>query len=346
MIFSKRVVWFLLLLLPTITFAAQEAGTFRELQFVREIPAETEEDVYFKFPAIIDMDKDGNIYAFDHNTHHFVYKISPQGKLLKTIGRRGRGPADLYVPRLIRVWDDKLVVLDRFGISVFRQDGTFLSRFKTFYPVNSFDVYENKIYMVLGGTKELFTVYSLEGKKITAFGKKYKGNRAVFPRTSPVDLDKDINEGNVLCAPDRVIFVSQYFGDIHQYDYSGTFIGKHTMKNLAKNSAFIIKRNKKIFYETGPGSGLFKIAFYSDVQYLDGRLYFLSLEKSEYDTIRAVDLDTFEIMKRYRFYWPNGSKGEDFACTQFAIRKEKNTLRFLVSLIETEERDLCLGIYK
>lgn len=58
-----------------------------------------------------------------------VHKFDPQGRLLKTFGRKGQGPGDLLNPGALAVLDGKILVVNDAGnrrLSLFDLDGTFL----------------------------------------------------------------------------------------------------------------------------------------------------------------------------------------------------------------------------
>ncbi|MCP4221665.1 MAG: hypothetical protein GY765_43975 [bacterium] len=77
----KTLVWLILLTIPVVMWAADEKESeYKELKCVKIFPAEDEEDVWFKSPAVIDVDDDGNVYAFDPNNHHFIYKMDAKCK--------------------------------------------------------------------------------------------------------------------------------------------------------------------------------------------------------------------------------------------------------------------------
>jgi hypothetical protein len=83
---------------------------------------------------------DGSIFVSnskEHNIHKFK-----EGKLLKTFGRKGLGPGDLYHPGEMAILDNKYLIVNEYAltmrISVFDLEGNFLQAVKNAYPV--FDV--------------------------------------------------------------------------------------------------------------------------------------------------------------------------------------------------------------
>ncbi|MCP4219612.1 MAG: 6-bladed beta-propeller [bacterium] len=239
-------------IIPAVMWATEkkEPG-FKELKHLKTFPAENEKDVWFKSPAVIDVDDEGNVYAFDPNNHHSIYRMDANGKLLLKIGKRGRGPGDLYHPKQIRVRDGKIFIKDRHGMAIFDLHGEFIGRFRVFSRVISFDVCNDKIYMVQSGRGKLFKVYSLDGKKLDAFGKRYDFDYSLFAGQGEDYIAGSIHKGYVICCADRILFFAEHFGDLHQYDYKGKRIRLDGVESFSPKFAKGIGKNRKLFFETG-----------------------------------------------------------------------------------------------
>ncbi|MFB6098948.1 MAG: 6-bladed beta-propeller [Salinibacter sp.] len=86
------------------------------------------ESFYFDGIPDVAVADDGRMYVLDWNARH-IKVLAPNGSLLRTIGREGRGPGEFQAPRFAVVSrTDSLYVLDsRNGrISVFTTSGTFV----------------------------------------------------------------------------------------------------------------------------------------------------------------------------------------------------------------------------
>lgn len=102
---------------------------------------------------------DGSVF-FSNSRDHNVYKFSPEGKLVKTIGKHGQGPGDFQHPADLSVLDGAYLVVGEFmesrRISLFKLDGAFHAVYRTDGPPSSPRALRNgKIaYVALTGTLE------------------------------------------------------------------------------------------------------------------------------------------------------------------------------------------------
>ena len=84
----------------------------------------------FTRPGFIAFDAIGNLYITDPGKADIVV-ANPQGQLLRTIGRRGRGPGELQSIVALLVWRDGTVAVVDIGtraFELFGSDGSFLRR--------------------------------------------------------------------------------------------------------------------------------------------------------------------------------------------------------------------------
>ncbi len=78
-------------------------------------------------------DSEGCIYALD-GKDCLIKAFDPEGRFLRTIGKKGQGPGELSVPsRIIVTPDDDIVALDAGNrrLSFFRRDGTLIKELST-----------------------------------------------------------------------------------------------------------------------------------------------------------------------------------------------------------------------
>ncbi len=322
---------------------------FKRLEQVRILPAEDEEDVYFKSPPVIEADDKGNLYAFDPNNHHFVYKISPAGKLLKTISRKGRGPGDLYRPRKMRIVGDRLFILDEFAVSIFGLEGRFISRFRPQKHVQLFDVGNGRIFVTHEGTDKLITVYDFKGKELFSFGKKYTYDASLFPGHGD-SIDSFINDGHIVCCDKVVLFVSRLFGEAFKYDSEGKFISMQTFADFSEANKKIIQKNRKTFYREGvkDGENLQYTGIYADILHFKGKLYMMHGGKRDYEELVILDLKTMRVIEKYRLYFANKTESKEpwFSIGKIRLREIDGKPTLYTSVIEIDERDMWINVYR
>jgi len=88
------------------------------------------DDPDYGFTAIngVDVDHDGNVYVLEGSAPE-IRVYSPEGKLLRRIGRRGEGPGEFRGAPRFGIVGDKLWAIETSGrrISLFQLDGTVIS---------------------------------------------------------------------------------------------------------------------------------------------------------------------------------------------------------------------------
>ncbi len=328
--------------------AEQKERGDEELHFVDQIPHYDDGRINFKSIPTLDVDHEGNIYAFCNTSHNFVHKISPKGTLLKQFGGRGRGPGSLRMPYRIRVREGRLVIKGNNGISTFDLEGRFLHRFKPAKRVNSFDIKGGKIYMVMEGTRKLITVFTLKGKKVKAFGKRLKPNYSVFPGKGRDHVNICMNGGKIMCGYDRVFWFSKCFGDMRHYDYNGKLIQEESLVHLSEHWKFNAEENRNYFLKDGAAAdeNIRTIQVISDICHSNGKFHVLTLEKKEYDMVSILDRDTRKVLEEHRFYLPGDARGTGFTTLSFRVKKINGVARYLFSILKGEDREPLIGVYE
>jgi sugar lactone lactonase YvrE len=130
---------------------------------------EKDENKFFRKPDSIVVNKKGNVYISDMNSH-CIKVFDSNGRFMHTIGRRGRGPGDIYTPGSIALFPGG-------DLLVFEIGGRRLQRFspegKSKLIINS-----PELLTVIGATsKNEMVVYSpykafISGKLITFLNEK------------------------------------------------------------------------------------------------------------------------------------------------------------------------------
>jgi len=341
----------LLLLVSLILTPLLRAGTAKtnttdsvQLEWLQTYPAEEEEDVYFKFPPFIAVDKAGYLYAFDPNSHQFFYKIDREGKLVKQIGRHGKGPGDVFNPRGIKIEGDTVYLQDWVGISSFTLDGKFLQRFRQFRVSSSFDVHGGKVYIQETGKDHLIAVYDASGNKLATFGE---------PLTLPTSVHfnhrlafETLNEGKILCGEKSLFYYFAVLGEIHRFDYAGKLISRKKLQCVDRES---FENNRKKFYHKG-FSQKENIGFatvVNDITYHDGKFYLITGNSDKYrKDIVCISSDTLEVAGRYSFDVIRDSIKRPIYPSELEISAEGDEIFAFVVVNDLEDHELYIHKYK
>jgi len=103
---------------------SEEAFSLQEELVIGE--AEGKEEYIFQSIYALDVREIGDIYVLDIKAQHILV-FTPEGKYLRTIGRPGQGPGELFVPRSVDYTSfDEVVVGTANNISYFSPEGEYL----------------------------------------------------------------------------------------------------------------------------------------------------------------------------------------------------------------------------
>ena len=118
-----------------------------ELKKLFTISGENDEDSLASFnqPLSMTSDKEGNIYILDMSSMS-LKKFDKDGKFLKSIGRRGQGPGELFYPSFVMLIEDTLMIMSQGQkkISRFNTDGEFINDKRMEMDVQLPKTYDNK----------------------------------------------------------------------------------------------------------------------------------------------------------------------------------------------------------
>lgn len=168
----------------------------KTVEFVEDLTITSENDkgeILLYFPNLCAVNEEGNIYIGDYQDSS-IKVFDPQGKYLKTIGRKGNGPGEFQsILELLFLPDGRYLVLDseQNRISFFSADDQFLtshnfqnSGFDIFLTTSS--IYIRKESLAGPGAKKnefkrrLFVhAYDLSGNKLFSYGE-FTARQSVF----------------------------------------------------------------------------------------------------------------------------------------------------------------------
>jgi hypothetical protein len=175
----RYMMWFycgLLSMSPQQASQAQVAEAEGYLKKVRWFPdySSSPSDAYLSHPFDLAMYK-GSYFVSDA-VQNCVKVFSSQGRLVRTIGGRGRGPGELIDPFELTINPENAVIYCQDGgnrrISCFSVNGKYIRSFRTVNAVFDLIAYSGKIVTTSYNeqTKTLFAVYDSLGSILKLFG--------------------------------------------------------------------------------------------------------------------------------------------------------------------------------
>lgn len=104
-----------------------KTGRVKLVEEVRVADAALPEDAVFRNPRCLAFDAKGRIYVADYDAHHLKV-FGPDGKFIKTIGRKGQGPGEFQAPAYVEIGGGRIFVWEAMNrrISILDAEGKFL----------------------------------------------------------------------------------------------------------------------------------------------------------------------------------------------------------------------------
>jgi 6-bladed beta-propeller len=205
-----------------------------QLKWIRTWGGNEEEDElkFFEFPVSVAVDKNKNIYICDQNNHQVrVYDLT--GKYIRTIGRRGRGPGDIFGPQSICISPNgDLWVGEQGGrrVQCFSNTGKSKSIFKHKRYIRWLGVTAKNEIAVFSrqrsvDTGKLIAVYNDKGKCLREIGVYHEPSKNLFS-AEILHFAKD-NRDNFYAANTKAPILRKYSND-------GKLLMAITFETLAK----------------------------------------------------------------------------------------------------------------
>ncbi|HLP48254.1 MAG TPA: hypothetical protein VK469_20090 [Candidatus Kapabacteria bacterium] len=251
------------------------------------------------------------ILQFRYDNNNLVFE--------KSIGQRGQGPGDLFLPMRIKRDGSNIVVSDNNKISFFSEDGKFIRNFNHFSIGVEFLVHDNKVFFLSPKpqTNSFIKVYSLIGEFIGYVGEKF---------LNPICSAKNcylqefiVYKGILLDDENYIYYFNELFGNLQKIDNSGKIIltrdisdvlGKFIIKRKEQNEDLFIKGDFN-FNKNGqlriPHYPLFQSACLrgDSIYFLTPPLCPQEYDKKNFIEIRSINKKNFALENVYKLYLEN-----------------------------------------
>ncbi len=195
----------------------------------------SDNNIFFKSCRDFAFEPESNVVYFLESTYGKIFKVEwPSGKLIKTISRKGQGPAELHKPFRLIIKNKKIFVLDRGfnGVKVFDYDGASVSQFRFRH------ILEDSRDIAVNGANEIFigkpdtanntmvSVYDMKGKKLRSLIPIPGGKEAIADDRISRDqfVLKIDNKGNIY-------LLFYMLRQLAKYDPKGNQLWEITLKN-------------------------------------------------------------------------------------------------------------------
>lgn len=126
----------------------------------------------FNQPSSVAVARSGSIYVADGYGNSRVVQFSPDGKFVRTWGKKGSGKSEFNTPHCIAL-DDRgnVYVAERLNnrVQVFDPDGKFLAQWPDLERADAIVIHAGFAYVGTGKEKRLFK-YDLSGKRLGELG--------------------------------------------------------------------------------------------------------------------------------------------------------------------------------
>jgi hypothetical protein len=341
----------IVLLIVIICFV--QAFSFTKSFLSRKVYNLPTDSVSYKYGVDIEI-LENDVFVLENRSHRiFKYTVNNGIKFVKTIGQRGKGPSDLFLPMELSIWNNILAVKDEVGVSFFDKNGKFLGKFRLFSPRISFTYANDKIFMASANPESdnLIRMYNRKGKSLMNFGKKFLDLKPIVnKRFNHFLAERYFFSGKLLSDGTFVYYLSSKFGKIIKYNTKGQVVmegelpsalgdkGKRIVsinKEMAKSGAKMDRDNAYPVYK------LFHDAFFCK-----GKIYLLITNindpKPDSDPLKdrtsyivVVDPDSLKPGEKYAL-----KLGKDERIHSFAVTERRDKPVFYISMYTEEGTEI------
>ncbi len=133
-----------------------------------------DDNYVFNSIEYVQLDQKGNIYILDRGRYR-IQVFDEEGNFIQSIGRKGEGPGEFYLPNKFFIRNEWIFVLDFRTIKIFSLEGRFVKSFKLDFQATDIKVNEKKEIILLGlRNDKIFHAFNWEGKALYSFGDPFK----------------------------------------------------------------------------------------------------------------------------------------------------------------------------
>jgi hypothetical protein len=302
------------------------------------ISGEEEDAPLFKNIVDIGIVRD-SLFLVDHFGNQILhYSLSPNIHFKKSIGRKGQGPGDLYLPYQIFCCPNKIVVKDNSSFSFFDLNGNYIEKFPCPRHINSFCHIAGKTYCleVKSNAPHLIKVYNTKGQSINSFAPKFLDHpiKKKLKYISQDFVESCIFNGKLLCDQKHIYYIGQRYGNLLKFTLSGKKVLTATIiDHFKKTGQNIVAANNKTFAQctfdvpSGPKRGVPNHYLFEAAALHDNHIYLASTTSPQKSipptlTIRTFQTNSLQLISTKTFPLKPDSRLESIAVRHHKSKKE------------------------
>ena len=345
-----KIIFFIFLIIPFFG----RGVTKKKLKLFKTIPENYKGSFFPSIPHSFAIDSKNNIY-YPLNFKHKVLKVGSSGELLAIIGKKGGGPGDLYLPFLIKIYKNKLFILDNNAFSIFSTDGSFLRRFRYFSGILDFTIADNKIFANYSIGKKVIKVMDFNGRKLYSFGDLAKINNVDFNLYKGKDFAtfEDLSATKIASSLKNIFLLFPQFGVLCKYDLKGKLLNK---KKIVFNNEKFDKEIEKIrsvlregkykrerIYYGGKRKGV-DIWMISSFNFCDDKIFIsISSNFTDVNTINIFQLNSKTLNTEAEYILH--SRKHDIS-DNFIVKYKDESFYFYVPITDINTNEIKIGVFK
>lgn len=148
----------------------------------------------FRLPTDLAFDSKGFMYVSDGYGNARMHKYTPDGQLMKSWGKPGTGPGEFDLVHCVRIdSQDRLWVLDRTNnrIQFFDTEGHYQGEWTGLHQPDTIFIDEDEGVVYIAELEQRVSIWTLDGKKITEWGRGVESETPGEFRKCPHGIWKD-----------------------------------------------------------------------------------------------------------------------------------------------------------
>jgi hypothetical protein len=261
----------------------------------------TEFELYKDYIFIADF-RSNNVLEFKYNSN--------KAEFVRFIGKKGQGPGDIQRPLCISVDADIVSIADQESISFFDIDGNFISKFRHLSNVLDILLIKKSVYVFnISDQDDLIDVFSIKGKKLKSFSKKYLNLNYKIKKTPQSIIERTIYSGPIISDGMYIFTLNRKFAVLQKYSLEGKLIIQKDLipvfgmyeKNLVEKNTGLFLKNEFVIQR---GKGIPHNWIFEDAKIENNNLFIFSaiwIGKNRFKLeIRSINAKDFKLKSIYQ----------------------------------------------